>query len=114
MIPDLDPKLLGQIRTILAHCRAVEHASIFGSRAKGTASATSDIDIAVFGDLTHLDSQHIASELEDLPQPLRFDVIAYDRIRMPELREHIDRVGIEIYRRQTSGVHASRPKTARA
>lgn len=70
---------------------------LFGSRAKGCATERSDIDLAVSGNLDPLRVESIRSELEELPIPCRFDVLSFDSIRNPELREHIERVGIEVF-----------------
>ena len=77
----------------------VAEARLFGSRAKGTAKPESDIDIALFGELDEFAAESVASDLEELPLPYRFDVKAYGRIRSKELKEHIDRVGVTIYRK---------------
>ena len=39
----------------------------------------------------------IASELDELPLPYHYDVKPYDSIKLRSLREHIDRVGIQLY-----------------
>ena len=70
-------------------------AIIFGSRAKGTWRNNSDIDIAVFG--AGVKIGRLQAQLDELPMPYKFDVICYEDINHKPLREHIDRVGIEIY-----------------
>ena len=75
----------------------VKKAVLFGSRAKGNFRRYSDIDIALFGDLGLLDAEKIACELEELPIVQKFDVVDYQRINNPDLKEHIDRVGVVVY-----------------
>ena len=70
-------------------------AVVYGSRAKGNWRENSDIDIAVFGGGVNIGRLH--SRLDDLPMPYKFDVTDYDAINHVPLREHIDRVGVEIY-----------------
>jgi predicted nucleotidyltransferase len=70
---------------------------LFGSRAKGTHSPQSDIDLALLGKLNSLNAEEIASELDELPLPYRFDVVVFDLIKHQPLREHIERVGIPLY-----------------
>ncbi len=114
MTPSLPTDLLERISRVLSRHAKVQHAVLFGSRAKGTAQESSDFDIAVFGALSALEAERIAGELdEEIIVPQQFDVVAYERIRLQDLREHIDRVGITIYRRDAA-VQASSPKTARA
>lgn len=77
----------------------ITKAVIFGSRAKGNYKPNSDIDIAVFvgddGNIINI----ISTELDELPTPYKFDIIAYESIQNQDLKEHIDRVGKEIYKK---------------
>ncbi len=85
------------IRDVLSRHRAITGAVLFGSRAKGVASASSDIDLALEGIDDPLEAEAVASELDELPLPYRFDVKALAAIEYPPLREHIARVGVRIY-----------------
>ena len=85
------------IRKVFADFYCVKRAVIFGSRAKGTYSDYSDVDIALYGTLNLLTAEQIACALEELPLVYKFDVIAFDDIKNDDLREHIARVGVEIY-----------------
>ena len=44
-----------------------------------------------------LRAEAIAAELDELPLPYRFEVQSLEHITHQALREHIQRVGIEIY-----------------
>lgn len=70
---------------------------LFGSRAKGSHRINSDIDLAVWGDVSPLRAQAIVAELDELPLPYRYDLQPYDSIQFPPLRDHIQRVGIRLY-----------------
>lgn len=70
---------------------------LFGSRAKGTHTAHSDVDLALWGDVDPLRAEAIASELDDLPLPYRYDVLAFESIKLDALREHIERLGVLLY-----------------
>jgi predicted nucleotidyltransferase len=91
------------IREVLSRHRAVTGALLFGSRAKGVATAESDVDLALEGISDPLTAEAIASELDELPMPYLFDVKALAAIEYRALREHIARVGVRIYG-QPSGV----------
>ena len=95
--PQLTAAELALIRGVFHRHPEVAAVVLFGSRAKGTSQDRSDVDLAVEGDLTPLQAEGIASELDDLPLPYRFDVRCLARIDHHALREHIDRVGIRIY-----------------
>ena len=71
---------------------------LFGSRAKGTFRAGSDVDIALFGDGLELnDILDLSIEIDKLNLPYEFDLIIHDRIKEVALLEHINRVGVNLY-----------------
>lgn len=79
----------------------IEEAVIFGSRALNTHKKGSDVDIVLKG--KNLDT--IATELggrlnEESPLPYFFDVLDYNLIDNPDLKDHINRVGVAIYHRR--------------
>ena len=85
------------IATIAANDR-VERAVLFGSRATGTHSVSSDVDIALFGDrLTLTDQARLSAVLDKFPMAQSVDLLLYDSIQDWTLREHIRRQGIEWY-----------------
>ena len=78
---------------------SIKEAILFGSRAKGNYMHGSDVDIAIVGDfdfqtLTQL--SYLLNEESDMPY--KFDIIDYSTIENRELKEHIDRVGVSIYK----------------
>lgn len=77
---------------------------LFGSRAKGTFSNGSDIDIALKGRKLKLnDILDAMSGIDKLLLPYKLDLIIYTRIKEPDLIEHIKRVGIILFRRSDGG-----------
>ena len=85
------------IAAIAANDR-VERAVLFGSRATGTNTVSSDVDIALFGDrLTLTDQARLAAVLDKFPRAQSVDLLLYDSIQDWTLREHIRRQGIEWY-----------------
>ena len=84
------------IRAVIARYGQVTSAVVFGSRAKGTHRNNSDVDIALDGNISPLEAESICGDLEELPLPYHFDVVALRHITNEGLREHIERVGIEI------------------
>lgn len=85
------------IRRVISRHKMVKGVILYGSRAKGTAVAASDIDLAVEGIEDPLRAESLAGELEELPLPYRFDVKALSTIQSRPLLEHIRRVGVRIY-----------------
>ena len=87
------------IAAIAANDR-VERAVLFGSRATGTNTVSSDVDIALFGDrLTLTDQARLAAALDEIPMAQSLDLLLYDSIQDRTLREHIRRNGIDWYAR---------------
>ncbi len=85
---------------------AIQGVVLYGSRAMGTHSPQSDIDLALIGVEKALEAEAVALELDELPLPYRFDVRAFASIRNARLRAHIERVGIPLYRRDEAEVAA--------
>lgn len=78
----------------------VEKAILFGSRALGTNTVTSDVDIALFGNrLTFTDQARLADIIDQIPMAQSVDLVLYDSVDSPALLEHIRKHGIEWYRR---------------
>ena len=80
----------------------VERAVLFGSRATGTNTVTSDVDIALFGDrMTLTDRARLAAVINEIPMAQSVDLLLYDSISDQTLREHIRNHGVEWYPRAT-------------
>lgn len=96
---------LEQIRRVLTQTPRLERAVLFGSRAKGTAKPGSDIDLALMGEAFQFaDRLRLDNELDDLDLPVFFDLVIYERITEPALREQIDRVGVTLFSRAEQNV----------
>jgi uncharacterized protein len=96
---NLDQGTVEQIVGILKQNQKVNEVILFGSRAKGTGKDGSDIDIALVGEnIGFRDLCQLGVKLEDLDLPYKIDLVAYDSHTSPELKSHIDRVGVSIHR----------------
>jgi len=96
----LSDETIEQIRGVLARHPAIEKAVLYGSRAKGTFKPGSDIDLSLHGaTITVNELGDIDSELDDLLLPYTFDLLIFDTLGHPKLREHIERVGKVFYQR---------------
>lgn len=79
----------------------IEEVILFGSRAKGNYRRGSDIDLAIKGNECNAE---LALKLsgyvnEELPIPYHVDIVDYGSIAHQELKDHIDRVGICVFRK---------------
>ena len=90
---------LTDIVNLFKNIPQIEKAILFGSRAKGNFRPGSDINIALYGPITHdliLNIQIKADELDILQ---KIDLVNAMKVTNSELLEHIERVGIEFYRK---------------
>ncbi len=72
---------------------------LFGSRAKGTYKNGSDIDICLKGLEIGTDTViALMSEFDGLDLPYQFDLVIYDKVSDGDLKDHINRVGIVVYK----------------
>ena len=86
------------IVNVLKRFEAIDAAYLYGSRAKGNYRQSSDIDLMLKGEKLGLAQlAHIMTDLDDLMLPYQFDVAIYHQVDNPELLEHINRVGVELY-----------------
>lgn len=89
----LSEKTIEIIKKFLSNYPQIKEVKIFGSRAKGNYKLSSDIDLALFGNINDKLLRHIASELDELPTPYQFDVINYNDIDNENLKNNIDKFG---------------------
>lgn len=92
-VPMIPERVLQEILQF-ARDAGVERLVLFGSRARGTHSERSDIDLAVYGGDFDAFYFRVQEETESL---LEFDLIDMHRKVSPSLLEDIEREGIEIY-----------------
>jgi uncharacterized protein len=98
--PSLSSRELELITAVFRRHPEVQVAKLFGSRAKGTHAAGSDVDIALWGDVDELRAEAIAGELDELSLPYQFEVKSFPHTQLPALREHIERVGVVLYAKE--------------
>ena len=71
------------------------HFLLFGSRARGNYKKTSDIDIAIVGNLTSAEKYKIMKEMALLAIIYKIDLVVIDEITNSKLLESINRDGVE-------------------
>ena len=80
----------------------IERVVLYGSRAKGNYKPFSDVDITLIGEeLTHTDLNRISLAIDDLLLPYQFDISVFHTLKNEALIDHIHRVGITIYERES-------------
>ena len=90
---NLPDRILREL-SFFAKKHSVTKIILFGSRARGTNTERSDIDIAVYGG----DFEHFYWDVkENVPSLLMFDVVQADVKISDELKQEIERDGVTIY-----------------
>ncbi len=89
----LPDKTIELIKELFASFNEIDTVKIFGSRARGDFKRGSDIDLALFGNIDEKLLRHIASGLDELPTPYKFDIVNYSEIDNDALKQSIDTDG---------------------
>ena len=95
----LPPEDIELIVKEISAFKEIEKALVFGSRAKGNYRQGSDVDIFLKGD--NLSIHHKASLSWKLNEETilswNFDILIYKDLNNQDLKDHINRLGIQIY-----------------
>lgn len=91
----LSEEIYNKIEKIVKENRKYKF-KIFGSRAKNTYKNTSDIDIAIFEDISKEDEYKIINQFDLLDIIYKIDLVFIDKNIKKEFLEEILKEGIEI------------------
>ncbi len=99
----LSESVVEKIHGVLSAYTEVERAILYGSRAKGNYRNGSDIDLTLIGNenLSRQIMFRILEDLDNLLLPYKFDLSLYKNIEDPEVIDHIERVGVTFYNRES-------------
>jgi predicted nucleotidyltransferase len=87
-----------KISGVFSEFPEIEEVIIYGSRAKGNAKHSSDLDFSLKGESLNLDLLfEIERQLDDLLMPYKIDISIFKHISNFELKEHIGRIGKSFY-----------------
>lgn len=90
-------RVLQDVRAV-SRRHGVDKAVLFGSRARGDNSPTSDYDIAVLSSsLTAVQQAAFRLDIEDISTLKKIDVVFMDAISSQELQDSIQRDGVTVY-----------------
>lgn len=95
--PNLSPATMRKLTSVFAKWPELSEVVLYGSRAIGTATERSDIDLAIRGIEDELRLGRLALDLDELDIPQKVDVRGYEGISYLPLKKHIDRYGISLY-----------------
>jgi predicted nucleotidyltransferase len=98
----LNPKTIAALQSVFSKYPEIEKAILYGSRALGTFNPGSDIDLTLIAPLMSLSQMmKIATETEELLLPYKIDLSLKHKIENESLTDHIDRVGLELYSKES-------------
>lgn len=99
-VPGLSEADNQYIFDVLQSTPGLKRVVLFGSRAKGNWKPASDIDLALYGSGVNLDLiARLLARLQDSgPLPWRFDLVDGMTLEHQGLKDHLARVGLEIFR----------------
>ena len=92
----LPTRTLEQIQTVWLRFPQIRWLKLYGSRALGRQRPGSDIDLAFSSEEDC--SAELAAAFEELPTPYLVDVTHWETLRHEGLRDHIERMGVELQR----------------
>ena len=85
---------LDALRQVFARHATINQVLVFGSRARGTARPGSDIDLAVVApQMTDAEFSTLWNEIDALPILFKIDLLHWDRITNPALKDNALRDG---------------------
>ena len=93
---------INKIMAVFEKYTQIDKILLYGSRAKGNYRNGSDIDLTLIGDqLNYSQLSGIESDIDDLFLPYSFDISIFKDIDNPDLVEHINRVGVVLYEKDS-------------
>lgn len=94
----LSNEIIEEINGVFRKYPNIRKVILFGSRAKGSYSEGSDIDLAIVGEnISFNQLLELNIHIEDLGLLYKVDLIDYNQIADAPIGEHIRRVGKEFY-----------------
>jgi len=95
----LSKDVLTLLKNVFKKYNGIQQVTLYGSRAKGSFNERSDIDLVVYGkDLDRFVLNQVLLDLDDSDIPYLVDLQNFYDLRNRQLIEHIERVGLVIYR----------------
>lgn len=94
----LSVDVINKIQSVFKKYSAIDKVILYGSRAKGNFKSASDIDLTLMTDNKDLSFLFkIENDIDDLLLPYKVDLSIYSLLDNENLKDHIQRVGVEFY-----------------
>jgi uncharacterized protein len=97
-LPGLRDKDIDALRRTFHHFSFVREVRVFGSRARGIARRSSDLDLAISSpEATPTDWAELCDALENTPIIYELDIVRSEQVANKGLKAKIEREGVTIY-----------------
>ena len=94
----LTKETIDKLISVFIKHHEVDEVIIYGSREKGNFRDGSDIDLTLKGEkLNEKILSEINCEIDDLNTPYLFDISIFNKLKSPDLEDHIKRIGKVFY-----------------
>ena len=93
----LSDKSFEILKSIFSNYSAISEVKVYGSRAKGTYTERSDLDLVIMNELDRKTLGEIWMEINSSDFPLKVDLQVWKDIKNENLKDHIRRVGRVIF-----------------
>jgi hypothetical protein len=94
----ISKRFMNELQSYCFKNHQIEKVLLFGSRARGDYRRSSDIDLAVFTKgISHTEQNLIEQAINEMPTPLKIDVVFMDRITKEKMISNIIKEGVVIY-----------------
>lgn len=98
----LPQSAMDKLSSVFQQHAGIASVLIYGSRAKGNYRRGSDIDLTIKGNVIGFSEfMQIEDQIDDLYLPYTVDLSQYAQLSNAALIDHIDRVGLVIYLKNT-------------
>lgn len=100
---NIEEKILHQIIDSAKKYKAIQKVVLFGSRARGTHTVSSDIDLAIypFKDKEFVDFYKLFADIETIDTLYKFDIVLVDQHLDQKLIENIEKEGLLVMQNET-------------
>jgi predicted nucleotidyltransferase len=93
----LSDKSFEILKSIFSNYSAISEVKVYGSRAKGTYTERSDLDLVIMNELDRKTLGEIWMEINSSDFPITVDLQVWKDIKNENLKDHIRRVGRVIF-----------------
>ena len=94
----LSLKNVAALQSVFKKYKQIKKVILYGSRAKGNYKTSSDIDLTIITTEKNLSFLFkVENDIDNLMLPYKVDLSIYGLLDNQNLKDHIDRIGVQFY-----------------